>query len=57
MDQKTKVMLKITDRLNKAVQSIAEREKYDYVFNNAAVLWAPRHVDMTNEVIRALNKK
>jgi len=57
MDQKTKVMLKITDRLNKVIQSIAEKEKYDYVFNNAAVLWAPRHVDMTNEVIRALNKK
>jgi outer membrane protein len=57
MEEKTKAMLKISDKINKVIQGIAVREKYDYIFNNAALMWAPRHVDMTNEVIRALNRK
>jgi outer membrane protein len=57
MEKKTKEMMKITQRLNKVIQGIAVKEKYDYIFSNAAVLWAPRHVDVTNEVIRAFNAK
>jgi len=57
MEKKTKEMLKITQKLNKVIQRIAQKEKYDYIFSNAAVLWAPRHVDVTNEVIRAFNGK
>jgi Skp family chaperone for outer membrane proteins len=55
MEKKTKVMMKITKKLNKIIQKLSERDKYDYVFNGAAILWAPRHVDMTNEVIRLYN--
>jgi outer membrane protein len=55
MEKKTKEMLKIAGKINKVVQRLAERDKYDYIFNSAAVLWAPRHVDLTNEVIRALD--
>jgi outer membrane protein len=55
MEKKTKEMMRITQKLNKVIQRIAEKEKYDYIFSNAAVLWAPRHVDVTNEVIRAFN--
>jgi outer membrane protein len=57
MEKKTKVMMKITQRLNGVIQKIAERDKYDYIFNGAAILWAPRHVDVTNEVIRRANQK
>jgi len=56
MANKTKVMLKITRKLTKVIQAIAQREKYDYIFSNAAVLWAPQHVDLTNEVIRRFNE-
>ena len=55
MARKTKVMLKITKKLNKIIQKIARNGKFDYIFANAAVLWAPRHVDLTNEVIRQYN--
>ncbi len=55
MEKKTKVMMKITQRLNTVIQKIAQQSKYDYIFANAAVLWAPRHVDLTNEVIRQYN--
>ena len=55
MERKTKVMLKITRKLNEVIKRIAKRDKYDYIFANAAVLWAPQHVDLTNEVIRIYN--
>lgn len=55
MQRKTKVMLKITRKLNKVIGKVAKRDKYDYIFANAAVLWAPRHVDLTNQVIRLYN--
>jgi outer membrane protein len=56
MAKKTDVMMKITKKLNKVIEDIAQRDKFDYIFANAAVLWAPRHVDITNEVIRLYNK-
>ena len=49
---KAKMMMKIQKKLNVVIQRIAKREKYDYIFNNAALLWAPRHTDLTNQVIR-----
>jgi outer membrane protein len=57
MEKKTKVMMKITQKLNKVIAQIAQAQKFDYIFANAAVLWAPRHVDVTNEVIRQYNGK
>ena len=57
MEDKTKAMMKISGKINKVIQVLAQRDKYDYIFNNAAVMWAPQHVDLTNEVIRALNRK
>ena len=57
MKLKTKEMLKITKKLSKVVERIAKRDKYDYIFANAAVRWAPRHVDLTNEVIRQFDKR
>ncbi len=54
---KAKEMLKIQKKLNVIIGKIAKKEKYDYIFNNAAVLWAPRHVDLTNQVIREFNLK
>jgi outer membrane protein len=56
MEKKTKAMLKITKKLNGVIQKIAQNDKFDYIFNGAAVLWAPRHTDITNEVIRNYNK-
>jgi outer membrane protein len=56
MKLKTREMLKITKKLSRVVERIAKRDKYDYIFSNAAVLWAPRHVDLTNEVIRQFDK-
>jgi outer membrane protein len=55
MAKKTKVMMQITDKLSKVIQQIAKKESFDYIFANAAVLWAPLHVDLTNEVIRRYN--
>lgn len=57
MERKTQAMLKITNKLNKIIERLAAREKFDYIFANAAVLWAPRHVDLTNEVIRMYNNQ
>ena len=57
MARKTREMLKITKKLTKIIERIAKRDKYDYIFSNAAVLWAPRHVDLTNEVIRQFDGK
>jgi outer membrane protein len=57
MEKKTKAMLKITKKLNGVIQKLAQRDKFDYIFNGAAILWAPPHVDLTNEVIRAYNAK
>jgi outer membrane protein len=57
MQEKTRAMMKISNKINKVIQRLAKRRKYDYIFNNAAVMWAPRHTDMTNEVIRELNGK
>lgn len=56
MERKTKEMMKISRKLNRIIQKIAKRDSYDYIFNNAAVLWAPRHTDLTNAVIRLYNK-
>lgn len=57
MKRKTQAMLAITKKLTNIIQRIAKSQKFDYIFANAAVLWAPRHVDVTNEVIRAYNGK
>ena len=56
MGRKTRAMQKITRKLNRIIEKVAKRDKYDYIFANAAVLWAPRHVDLTNEVIRLYNR-
>ena len=56
MKLKTQAMLKITKKLSKVIERLAKRDKYDYIFSNAAVLWAPRHVDLTNEVIRQFDR-
>ena len=50
-------MMKITRKINGIIKSLAKRGGYDYIFANAAVLWAPNHVDVTNEVIRLYNGK
>jgi outer membrane protein len=57
MKRKTEAMLAITKKLTAIIQRLAQSQKFDYIFANAAVLWAPRHVDVTNEVIRAYNGK
>lgn len=56
MKEKSKVMMKIGEKLSKVIEKIAKRDSFDYIFNNAAVLWAPRHTDLTNEVIRLYNE-
>ncbi|MCC6749599.1 MAG: OmpH family outer membrane protein [Deltaproteobacteria bacterium] len=56
MKKKTDAFMAITNRLTKIIQKIAERDKFDFIFANAAVLWAPRHVDVTNDVIRSYNQ-
>jgi len=55
MQRKTAVMMKISRKLNTVIEGVAKRDSYDYIFANAAVLWAPRHVDLTNEIIRLYN--
>lgn len=55
MKRKTKAMLSITKKLTAIIQKIAKKQNFDYIFASAAVLWAPRHVDVTNEVIRKYN--
>ena len=55
MKKKTEVMMKLSQKLGKVIQGIAKKDGYDYIFNNAAVLWAPRHTDLTNQVIRIYN--
>jgi outer membrane protein len=57
MKRKTKAMLKIRNKLGRIIERLAKRDNYDYIFSNAAVLWAPRHVDLTNEVIRQFDKR
>ena len=46
---------KAIELLTKVIERLARQQKFDYIFDNAAVLWAPRHVDLTNEVIREFN--
>ncbi len=55
MTKQTKELMKIQSKLSVIIEKIAAKEKYDYIFANEAVLWAPRHVDLTNEVIRLYN--
>ena len=55
-EQKANLFMKITKKLNVVIEKIAKQQKFDYIFNNAAVLWAPRYVDVTNEVIRTYNQ-
>lgn len=55
MKKKTQVMVRLSKKLGKVIQGIAKKDGYDYIFNNAAVLWAPRHTDLTNQVIRIYN--
>ena len=57
LKRKAKAMMSIQKKLAKIIERIAKKEKYDYVFSNAAVLWAPRHTDVTNQVIREFNAK
>jgi outer membrane protein len=56
MSKQTQALLKIQKKLAKVIQKLAKRDGYDYIFNGAAILWAPRHTDLTNEVIRQYNK-
>ena len=55
LKRKAREMMKIQKKLNKIIQRIAKKDNFDYIFNNAAILWAPRHVDITNQVIRSFN--
>ncbi len=55
MKKKAQVMMRLSKKLGKVIQKIAKKDGYDYIFNNAAVLWAPRHTDLTNQVIRIYN--
>ena len=57
MAKKTRVMMDLTKKITKVIARIAKKEKFDYIFTNAAVLWAPSHVDITNSVIRQFNNK
>ena len=43
----------ILDRANRVVREIAEREKYDIIFQDA--VWASGRIDITDKVIRALD--
>lgn len=56
MEEKTKIMLKISKKLNTVIQQIAKRDGYDYIMTNAAVLWAPKSSDVTDAVIAQYNK-
>lgn len=55
LKKKTQELAKISKKLNRVIQKVAKKGKYDYIFANAAVLWAPQHVDLTNEIIRIYN--
>jgi len=43
----------ILDRANRVVKEIAEREKYDIIFQDA--VWASGRIDITDKVIKALD--
>jgi len=57
MGKQTKALMKIQKKLAMIIAKVAKRDKFDYIFANAAVLWAPPHVDLTNQVIRQYNSK
>jgi outer membrane protein len=42
----------ILDRANRVVKEIAERDKYDIIFQDA--VWASGRIDLTDQVIKAL---
>gem|GEM_PF-2741988 len=56
MEEKTRIMLEISKKLNLAIQQVAKRDGYDYIMTNAAVLWAPKSSDVTDAVIAQYNK-
>ena len=43
----------ILDRANKVVKELAERDRYDIIFQDA--VWASGRIDITDKVIRALD--
>ncbi len=47
----------ILKKLEKVIQEVAEKEGYTMIFPRSAIVYAADSVDLTNEIIKALNAK
>lgn len=50
-------MTSISRRMIQIVGEVSDKEKFDFVFDKAVLLYAPPAQDMTNEVVRRYNEK
>ncbi|MGE4349833.1 MAG: OmpH family outer membrane protein [Candidatus Berkiella sp.] len=48
-------MQKLIEKVNKVVNDIAEKEKYDIILHQDTKLYASAQVDITNKVVKALS--
>ena len=56
-EEEAKATKSIFDRMGKILGKIGEEQKLTMVFEKtqSSILWAPKHLDLTNEVIRRYN--
>lgn len=56
-EEETKATKSIFDRMGKILAKMGEDQKLTMVFEKtqSSILWAPKHLDLTNEVIRRYN--
>ncbi len=56
-DRERKATQTLFLRMSSVVQTIAKAEGFDFVFERAALVYAPESLDITNELVRKYNAK
>lgn len=56
-DRERKATQSLFIRMSAVVQSIAQAEGFDFVFEKATLVYAPESLDITNELVRKYNAK
>ncbi len=56
LNKKNDMFRQVIDDIQKVVEEIGKREGYDYVLDSRNIMYANKSYDLTDQVIKALNK-
>ncbi len=57
LNKQNEMFRELTGDINDAVEKIAKKDGYDYIFDTRSIIYKKPEFDLTDEVIKALGKK